>query len=57
VAKKKGQAREFVTLECSTCNRRNYRTSKRTKGGAARLELAKFCKWCRLHTKHVEKRK
>ncbi len=57
MAKKKGAAREFVTLECSDCSERNYRTSKRVKGGAARLELKKFCTRCRKHTKHVERRK
>ena len=57
MAKKKGAAREYVTLECSACSNRNYRTSKRVKGGTPRLELKKFCKLCRSHTKHVERRK
>ena len=57
MAKKKGAAREFVTLECKKCSQRNYRTSKRVKGGTPRLDLKKFCKWCRQHTSHVERRK
>ena len=54
---KKAAAREYVSLECRECKSRNYRTSKRTKGGTPKLELSKFCKGCRKHTKHVERRK
>ena len=57
MAKKKGQAREYVTLECTECKHRNYRTSKRVKGGAPRLELSKYCPSCRAHKKHLERRK
>ena len=57
MAKKKGVAREYVTLECTECKNRNYRTSKRVKGGTPRLDLSKFCKTCRCHKKHVERRK
>ncbi|HNR99016.1 MAG TPA: 50S ribosomal protein L33 [Planctomycetota bacterium] len=57
MAKKKGAAREYVTMECAECNSRNYRTSRRVKGGAPRLELRKFCQVCRAHKKHVERRK
>jgi large subunit ribosomal protein L33 len=54
---KKAVAREYVFLECPDCKSRNYRTSKKTKGGAAKLELAKFCPKCRKHTTHNERRK
>ena len=54
MAKKAKQARDFVTLECTECKRHNYRTSKRLKGGTARLELKKYCKFCRKHTPHRE---
>lgn len=54
---KKAAAREYVTLECPGCKSRNYRTSKRTKGGAAKLEIKKYCPVCRKHIEHVEKRK
>ena len=54
---RKAAAREYVSLECPGCSSRNYRTSKKTKGGAPRLELQKFCPSCRKHTKHVEKKK
>jgi large subunit ribosomal protein L33 len=54
---KKAAAREYVSLECPECSSRNYRTSKRTKGGAPKLELSKYCNQCRKHTKHVEKKR
>ncbi|HZN58012.1 MAG TPA: 50S ribosomal protein L33 [Planctomycetota bacterium] len=54
---KKAAAREYVSLECPECGSRNYRTSKRTKGGAPKLELKKFCPNCRKHFQHIEKKK
>ena len=48
--------RENVTLECSVCKRRNYRTSRETRGGK-RLELKKYCSHDRKHTVHVERKK
>ena len=49
--------REYVTLECKVCKRRNYRTSRETRGGKKRLELKKYCRHDRKHTVHVERRK
>ncbi len=54
---KKAQAREFVFLQCSVCGNRNYRVSKRVKGGTPKLELKKYCRFDRKHTLHKEKRK
>jgi len=48
--------REYVWLECTECHARNYRTEKETRG-ANRLELKKFCRKERKHTKHKESRK
>jgi len=48
--------REYVWLECTVCNARNYRTNKETRG-ADRLELKKFCRKERKHTPHKESRK
>ena len=49
-------AREFFSLECSGCKRRNYRTPRQTRGGN-KLELKKYCKQCRQHMIHKEKKK
>lgn len=57
MAKKSKAAREFVQLECSECGRRNYNTSKKTKGQTERLTLKKYCKWCRRHTAHKERKR
>ena len=47
-------AQEPVTLACTECDRRNYHMSKNKKTVTARLELRKYCKWCRKHTAHRE---
>ncbi|HEV8339735.1 MAG TPA: 50S ribosomal protein L33 [bacterium] len=48
--------RDIVTLACSVCKRRNYVTMKNKKNDPDRIELSKFCKWCRKHTPHKETR-
>ena len=60
MAKKKGEDREFVWLQCSETGDLNYRTSVRVKGGMPeRLKegLTKFCPRLRRHTLHKIKRK
>ena len=47
--------REYVTLECTECKNRNYRTSKDNK--SPKLEIKKFCKFDRKHTVHKERKK
>ena len=42
------------TLQCSDCKRRNYTTVKNKKNDPDRLELKKYCRWCRKHTGHRE---
>ena len=46
--------REIITLECTECKRRNYTTMKNKKNDPDRLQLKKFCKWCRKHVIHKE---
>ena len=48
--------REYVSMECSKCGNRNYRTEKQTRGGG-KMELKKYCRHCRIHTLHKEKKK
>ncbi len=45
---------EIITLECSECKNRNYTTSKDKKKHTAKLELRKYCPFCRHHTLHKE---
>lgn len=48
--------REYIPLACDECGDRNYMTQKEMKG-TPKLELNKFCRKCRKHTKHLEKKK
>lgn len=48
--------REYVTLECTECGARNYRTQVETRN-QKKLELKKFCKRERKRTVHKERRK
>ena len=41
-----------ILLACTECKRRNYATVKNKKNTTGRVELKKFCPWCRTHTVH-----
>ncbi|UCC12652.1 MAG: 50S ribosomal protein L33 [candidate division WOR-3 bacterium] len=45
--------RVIVTLACKKCKRRNYTTTKNKKK-QTRLEVNKYCRFCRAHTLHRE---
>jgi large subunit ribosomal protein L33 len=60
MAKKKGDAREFVWLQCSETGDLNYRTSVNVKGGLAeklKAGMMKYSPRLRRHTMHKIKRK
>lgn len=46
--------RENITLACTECKQRNYETSKNKKTNSERIELNKYCKFCKKHTMHKE---
>ncbi len=46
--------RELVTLACSECKRRNYTSTRDKKKTKEKLELRKYCPYCRKHTIHKE---
>ena len=48
--------RDNITLACTECKRRNYTTTKNKRKTTERLEMKKFCRWCRAHTRHRETR-
>jgi large subunit ribosomal protein L33 len=52
----KSDARPIITLACETCKRRNYVTRKNKVNDRERIELRKYCRWCRGHTTHRETR-
>ena len=46
--------RVTVTMACTECKQRNYTTKKNKKNTTDRLEMSKYCKFCRKHTTHKE---
>ena len=52
--KEAGLMRINITLSCTECKNRNYRTNKNKKTHPDRLEFKKYCKFCRKHTVHKE---
>ena len=52
----KSDTRPIITLACETCKRRNYVTRKNKVNDRERIELRKYCRWCRRHTAHRETR-
>ena len=43
-----------VTLRCNECKQRNYTTIKNKTHTTDKLELNKYCPFCRKHTVHTE---
>jgi large subunit ribosomal protein L33 len=46
--------RTRITLSCTECKQRNYNTTKDKKTNTERLEMKKYCRFCRKHTVHKE---
>ncbi|MDO4778211.1 MAG: 50S ribosomal protein L33 [Tissierellia bacterium] len=46
--------RDKVKLACTECKNRNYDTMKNKKNTSERIELKKYCKFCKTHTVHRE---
>jgi len=43
-----------ITVACTECKQRHYQTNKNKKNDPARLEVSKYCKFCKKHTLHKE---
>jgi large subunit ribosomal protein L33 len=50
----KKEQRVMVTMACTECKRRNYNTFKNKQKTTDRLELSKYCRFCRCHKPHRE---
>ncbi|MBR6162908.1 50S ribosomal protein L33 [bacterium] len=50
----KGKNDKMVVLACDECKRRNYTTTKNKKTLKERMELNKYCPFCKQHTTHKE---
>ena len=46
--------RTRITLACTECKNRNYNTTKDKKTHPDRMEIKKYCRFCRTHTLHKE---
>ncbi|HOX21744.1 MAG TPA: 50S ribosomal protein L33 [Candidatus Paceibacterota bacterium] len=47
----------LIKLQCTKCKRINYFTRKNKKTNEKKIELKKYCRWCKLHTAHKETKK
>ncbi|MFC1731313.1 50S ribosomal protein L33 [candidate division KSB1 bacterium] len=47
----------LLKLNCTDCKRTNYWTSKNKKLVERKIELKKFCKWCKKSIVHKEAKK
>ena len=54
MGKAKKGAVELIAMQCSTCKNKNYSTQKNRRNMQGKLELRKFCSFCRQHTEHKE---
>ncbi|MBP7708799.1 50S ribosomal protein L33 [Candidatus Pacearchaeota archaeon] len=50
-------SKTIVKLRCNDCKRVNYATRKNKKLVERKLDLSKYCSWCRKHTAHKEVKK
>ena len=48
---------QLIKLACSKCGRVNYWSRKNRKLVERKIELKKYCKWCRKQTVHKEAKK
>ena len=46
--------RDNIQLACGECKRRNYTSTRNKKKQTERLEIRKYCRFCRKHTPHKE---
>ncbi len=48
---------QLIKMSCQDCKRVNYWSRKNKKGVERKIELKKFCKWCKKQTPHKETKK
>ncbi|MBI3231726.1 MAG: 50S ribosomal protein L33 [Candidatus Doudnabacteria bacterium] len=44
----------LINMECTVCHNLNYQTKKNKKNTQKRLELGKYCKFCKKKQLHKE---
>lgn len=48
---------KLIKIQCTKCKRVNYWSRKNKKKVERKIELKKYCKWCKKHTEHKEAKK
>lgn len=48
---------QLFKLACTKCGRINYWSRKNRKLVERKIDIKKYCKWCKAHTKHKEVKK
>ncbi|MBU1557932.1 50S ribosomal protein L33 [Patescibacteria group bacterium] len=48
---------QLIKMACQDCKRINYWSRKNKKLVTKKIELKKFCKWCKGQTVHKEQKK
>jgi len=48
--------RDIIILACEDCKNRNYTTTRNKRKHPNRMEIKKFCPFCRKHTLHKQTR-
>ena len=46
--------RDLVILACGDCKRRNYTTTRNKKKQQEKLQIKKYCPFCKTHSVHKE---
>ncbi|MDD5687196.1 MAG: 50S ribosomal protein L33 [Elusimicrobia bacterium] len=46
--------REIIILACPKCKNKNYTSRKNKKTTTEKIEMKKYCKFCKAHTLHKE---
>lgn len=48
---------QLIRLACGKCKRINYWSRKNKKKVERKIEVKKYCRWCKAHTTHKEQKK
>lgn len=51
---RRNDMRDNIIVACTECKQRNYDSQKNKKNNPDRIEVKKYCKFCKKHTVHKE---
>ena len=50
-------SKKLIRLKCAVCKQLNYYTTKNKKTTEKKIDIKKYCKWCKKHSLHKESKK